>query len=130
VTDLDVAASGQQHRAIDHRAELAHVARPRVALEDGEHVRRQALAPGRGEEPQRERPDELRALPQRRDEQRDAVEPEEQVAPERLARDLGGQVAVRRGHEPHVDGDRPRRAEPQHLAPLDRAQELGLERDR
>jgi hypothetical protein len=35
-----------------------------------------------------------------------------------------------RRHEPDVDRDRPRPADPEHLAGLDRAQELGLQRER
>ena len=82
------------------------------------------------EESRGESRDPMAALAQRRDRQRDAVEPEVQIVAEPLRRDLGGQIAIGRRDEPHVDLDRTDRADAQHLARLDRAEELRLRRER
>src|SRR6266568_2330962 len=85
------------------------------------HLRRGAL-----EEQARQPVDLADALAQRRDDQRDAVQPEVEIAAEGAAGDLGLEVAVGGRDEAHVDGARPEPADAQHLPGLDDAQELGL----
>src|SRR6185312_10976150 len=95
-------------------------------------ARRDAAALGArvAHELQRQRHDLAGALAQRRDHERDAVEPIVEILTERAARHLGVEVAVGRGDEAHVDRQRRQAADAQHLALLDDAQELDLDRQR
>jgi hypothetical protein len=66
------------------------------------------------------------ALAQRRQRERDAVQPVVEVLPEAALGALRPQVLVGRRHHADVDLDRTRAAHPEELARLDRAQELRL----
>src|SRR5207302_2619373 len=74
-----------------------------------------------------ERRDVLRALPQRRDRDREDVQPVVEVASEGPGRDHLLEVAVRRGDDAHVDLLRARTPEALELLLLQHAQELWLE---
>ena len=79
---------------------------------------------------QRERADVFAPLGQRRQADRDHVEPVEQVTPEVAARHLDRQVAVRRRDQPHVHRQLALAAEPHDRALLQGAQQLGLHQQR
>ena len=136
VVDGDRAAFGQHHRALHHVAQLADVAGPLVAAKPlpdaGVDLGRRRAHPVRREigEPARERLDLRRPLAQRRDLDRDAVEAEVEIAPERALVDRGFQVTVGGGQHANVDRARLRAAEPEHLPLLQHAQQLDLDRDR
>ena len=70
--------------------------------------------------------DVLPALAQRRQVDRDRVEPEEEILAEPAGGDLRRKVGVGGGDEPHVGPDRPRGADPLELAGLERPQDLRL----
>ena len=90
-----------------------------------------ALAACRCDEVLDEQRDVLRPLAQRRQRDRDDVEPVVQVLPEPAVRDELPQVAVGRGDDAHVDLDRLRvRPSALELALLQHAQQLGLELER
>jgi hypothetical protein len=86
-------------------------------------------AVGRMAQQQREgeRGDVRRPLAQRDEAHRENVEAIIEVGAEAAFLDLERQVAVGRGDDPHVDLDRPGRADRDHLAFLQRAQQLGLQ---
>jgi hypothetical protein len=136
VLGADRAAVGEQQRALDHVAQLANVARPAVGLQAGQRGRGDARRrPARARRCRSGQllgqPDDAgRALAQGRDGERDDREPVIEVEPEGAARDVGAEVAVGGGQEADIDRDRPGAADVQHLARLDRAQELGLQRRR
>src|SRR4051812_40412710 len=100
----DDIARAEHDRALDGVAELADVAGPIVRLEEVERFAREPrhagaprTLPGLLHE-QTGQPLDLRdTLAQRGNRQRDAVQTEEQVLPERSPRDLGLEVAVGRG---------------------------------
>src|SRR5216684_2448769 len=72
-------------------------------------------------------PGQLReALPQRRNHQRDPVQPEEEVLAKGPPSQLRFQIAVGRSDEAHVDAPRLDAPHPQHLLPFENAQELDL----
>ena len=79
------------------------------------------------EEMLRQRQDVFAALAQRRDPERNHAQPEVQVRAEFAGRDFAPQLAIGRRHDAHVDLARLRRADSQHLAVLEHAQQLGLE---
>ena len=115
--------------------ELAHVAGPRVRLHrlherrldlDLPHPVAIGVLP---HERADERRDVLDPLAQRRDADRDDVEPVVEVLAEAARLHVGREVAVRRGDEPHVDRLRAP-ADLLHFARLERAQDLGLDRQR
>src|SRR3954454_7532689 len=68
----------------------------------------------------------LLTLAEGRQLQLDRVEPEQEIAPERAARDLGGEVGVRRRDQAHVDLQCSRRADALELAVFEHAQQLRL----
>ena len=74
----------------------------------------------------RQRGNVLDPLAQRRDRDRKDVEAIVQIAPERSVLDHVLEIAVRGGHDPHVDALGPRAAEAFELALLQHAQQLGL----
>jgi hypothetical protein len=74
--------------------------------------------------------DVVQAVAQRRHLDVHDVQPVEEVVAEPAGTHLGGQVAVRRRDHADVDGDREARADRRHLALLDGAQELRLQRER
>src|SRR5580704_9896408 len=79
------------------------------------------------EEVLRQRQDVFAAFAQRRDLERDYAQAEIQVSAEFAGRNFAPQLAIGRRHDAHVDLARLRRADSQHLAVLEHAQQLGLE---
>src|SRR5690606_27987206 len=77
-----------------------------------------------------EQRDVIVAIAERRQVQRDDVQPVVQVAAERAATDLLVEIAIRRRDDAHVDVDGLRRADGYDLALLQRAQQLHLQRGR
>lgn len=74
-----------------------------------------------------QRQDIAAALAQRRQLDGRHVQAVEQVLAEVSGDHRVSQVDVGRRHQPHVDGDRPARTEPHHLAFLQHAQQLDLD---
>ena len=70
------------------------------------------------------------ALAQRRQHERDDVQPVEEILAERAGPGRRLQVAVRRGNQPEVHPHRPRAADALELPLLQRAQQLRLQRER
>ncbi len=133
---LDDGAVAHHDGALDGVLELAHVARPRVVAEHVEGAARdapRALAVLGGvllDEVLRERRDVAAPVAQRRERDREDVEPVVQVFAEAAARDRGDHVLVRRGDEAHVRLQRLGAAESLELARLQDAQQLDLRRQR
>src|SRR5262249_7184979 len=129
--------AAEEHRALHRVAELADIARPAMApelvddLRRHERHRRATIALARVEdEAGRERLDLLDSIAQRRDRDRQAVETEEQIASERPALALSREIAVRRGEDPHIDLAGHQAAQRQPLALLEAPQQLHLDRER
>jgi hypothetical protein len=136
ILDREGAVAGEDHRALGGVAKRADVARPVIGLERGEHVGRH-LARGLAVFLRIERDimvDEqghvLAPLAQRRQLDLDRVEPEQQVLAEQalVAEPVGREVGG--GDDPDVDRHRPVGADRDHLALLERGQQLGLEVER
>ncbi len=102
-------------------------------MEEPEHEReahRHILAAVSHEHGTREQEDVLLALPERREGDRELVEPRVQVAAEGARGLLRHEIAVRRAHDPHIDGLGGRRADRHDLAGLQDPQELRLRLER
>jgi len=106
--------------------------RPEAARRPRENRRHRSLGQlgGPRHEPSRERFELIEALAQRRDDDGDAAQPEIKVLTEPIRVDIGRQIAVRGGHDAHVDGTRLQPADPGDLLLLENAQELRLEPER
>ncbi len=123
----------EHHRALDDVLELADVARPVVGEQRVERARREAadlLAVRLGvlvDEVRHQGGDVALARAQRRQGHRHDVQPVVEVLAELAALHLGGEVAVRRRDEPHVDLDGLHPAHPLELLLLEDAEELDLE---
>ena len=121
--------------ALDHVLELAHVARPGVALQAGERLVREAVEVPvvlGGVHPQEvlgQHRHVFPALAQGRRGDRDDVEPVVEVLPEALLAHEHGQVLVGGGDDPHVDAEGLGPPHPLELALLEHPEDLGL-RDR
>ena len=108
VARLEPVAVREQHRPFDDVTELAHVARPAVLLQDCEAA---GVAPSTRlrnsvepiDEVLDEQRDILRVRPERRDRDRQDVQPVEQVGPEARLCDFRVEVAVGRGDDPDID---------------------------
>ena len=128
-----VRSVGQDDRALDDVAQLAHVSRPGIALQlaDGLLGNRLDGLPERpGElvhEFPRERRDVLDPFAQRRHDDGEDVEPVEQILAERLVLDGFFEIAVGGGDDPHVDLDRLRAAEALDDTFLKDAEQLDLD---
>ena len=70
--------------------------------------------------------DVLAAVTQRREMNRDHVEPVIQILAEPFGGDLSQEILVGRGYQPGLKRDGPGRADGQHILVLDRPQQLGL----
>ena len=128
-----IVGTGERDRARDHVAELANVAGPVVVLEPRERPPAHLGGPSRLARALEEAAHELAhvtgALTQRRDVDLDDREPVVQVAAEPATRDLGEHIAVGGRDDAHVVALGLARAERNHLAGLEHAQELRLQRD-
>lgn len=129
---LDPLAVTQQHRALDHVGELAHVSGPAVDLEASHRfvVDAWGIAPlGLGvpcEEASRERWDVVGSLAQRRQLDLEDLDPEEEVLAEPAGADLRPQGSVGRGDQPEVHGNRAVGPQWEHLAVLQHSEQLHL----
>ncbi len=109
---------------LDGKEELPDVPGPAP----GEERRPGVGGDGRAaERPLEEDPQVPRPLPQRRKDDRDPGDAVEEVGAEAAFPGEPGEVPVRGGDEPQVDGARPRLAESPDLAFLKNAQELRLD---
>src|SRR5581483_551642 len=135
VVDADRVGNREREGALDRVLELADVARPGVG---GEPRHRLGRDPLRGDlvltaEPIEEVRDQARHVvrsgPERGHLDVDDVQAVEEVQAEPPAARLRLEVAVRRGDQADVDRDGEARAERRHLALLDGAQELRLQRE-
>ena len=134
-------ASGSAKRSATRSSDvlqLADVPGPGVAAEPREdRAERAALRLGRAvpeegalEQLLGDERDVLAPLPQRRDVDRQDVEPEVEILAELAAADALAELAVRRREDAHVDRRRDVAAEPQDLPLLEDAQQPALERER
>ena len=120
------------HGALDHVLELAHVSRPRVRLEQLERLRVDAadrladLAGAAPHEVLREEPDVSGALAQRRHLEREDGESIVEVAAEAALCNCLEEIAVRGRDDTHVGRQRDRAADPFELALLEHAQQEHL----
>ena len=126
---------GQQDRAADDIFQLADIAGPVMRLQQRQRIAADpaGLAGSRGmaqQHPEGERGNITRPIAQRRQGQGEDIEAIEQVFAEPPGLDLGCQMAVGAGDHPHIDTDRAGRAQRQHLAFLQGAQQLGLQGQR
>ena len=125
-------ALAERERGFDHRGELAHVARPVVALEARHRARRDAVdaATAAGVEHVDELLDEQRdvaaARPERRQVQRDDAKLVGEVGAEATARDLVVERGARRGDHADVDRLRRRSVERRDHAGVEGAEQAGL----
>ena len=122
----------EDDRALDHVAQLAHVAGVVVGEQQPLGLGRELggrLAHAGGEarqEVRRQRQDVLAALAQRRHADVEDVEAVVEVEAERAALDLVGQVLVGRRDDAHVDREIARAAEPPEGHLLEHLEQLGL----
>ena len=132
VLGADRRAAREDHRALDDVLDLAHVARPVVLAQllhavGCEARRRHAhLARELRDEVVRERPEVVEAIAQRRQVDREHVEPVVEVLAELALLDHLLEVAVRRRHEANVDLHGLVAADALELALLQRAEQLDL----
>src|SRR6059058_3372760 len=122
-----------QDEPVDLVLQLAHVAGPRVALEEPERARVEAaellrlLGADPLEQVQREEPDVCAALAQRREPDREDAQPVVEVRAEAAFAGRLPEVAVARRDHAHVDLPPAVAAHRPHLAVLQHAQELRLD---
>ncbi len=127
-------AVAHEHRALDDVLQLAHVARPVVGREHVDGRRRDAadvlamLGREALEEMIGKKQHVRLPLTKRRDEDREHVQPVEEVLAERAVRDRLFHVLVRRGNEPDVHFDGLGAAQALELALLEHAEQLHLRR--
>jgi len=133
VVAVDDAVGGQEHRVLDAVLQLADVSRPVIREE---HVDRRGADPphlfahvGRvlGHEMVGQQEDVVFALPQRRQEDGEDVDPVEEIEPEGLVLDQRFQVPVRGGDHADVRGQGLVAADPLALAFLQDPQEFDLD---
>src|SRR5205814_2092406 len=135
VGDADLAFAFQHREPLHEVLELADIAWPGVPLErldpvGGETERSLLAAVVARQEVGREQRNVAAALSKGRNDERDDVEPVEQVTAERSVRDRRLQVLVRRRDEAEVDGFRLAPAHRLDLALLQDAEQLALQRQR
>ncbi len=133
---LQLVTSGQNDGAFDQVLQLANVARPRISHQRLHRRRRHARdrpvhAPGTlvGEIRDQQR-NVLGPVTQRRDLDREDVEPVEQIRAKPLRVDHFLKIDVRRGHQARVGAERARVAEPFEFTLLQHTEQLGLQFER
>ena len=125
-------AGREDDRSLDQVLELADVPGPCVVAQRVQGLGRNRLdlpLHPRGEAPDEvpdQRLDVLRALPQRRDADREDVQAIIEVITEAVLFDHLGEVSVRRRHQTDVDFDRPSSADAHELLILENPEELRL----
>ena len=137
VEDIDRLVARQRDGTMQQVLQLAHVARERIAHQVHQRVAREArrrrhvgVARDALEHAFADLLQVLEPLAQRRHADLDDVEPVVQVLPELAGQHLGAEVLVGRTQQPHVDRLLADGAHRPHRALLDRAQQLGLHRQR
>ena len=126
---IDRVALGHREGVLDRVLELAHVAWPAVALERSDRAGGELpVGSETFEEMMREQPDVFSSFAERRQRDRYDRDAVVEVFAEISALHFLGEVAIRRGHDPHIDGDRRRRPDAFERALLQRAQQLHLHR--
>ena len=131
VTGLHQRLRCQQHQPLDHVAQLAHIAWPRVLLQQRVRLGREVHVAlvglvGTVQKMQRQRVHVFTPLAQAGQAYGHHVEPVEQILPEAASLHLAGQVTVGGGHQPHINAHLARAAQAHQRALLQRAQQLGL----
>ncbi|CAG9202602.1 hypothetical protein PSP6_210220 [Paraburkholderia tropica] len=133
VLGADQIAARHQQREVNDVFEFADIAGPRIGQQSlhrvlGEHrLRAFELRAVARAEMLGEQHDVLRSFAQRRQAHTRQIDPVEQIHAE-IAGDHGTlQIDIGRGHNPHVDAPRARRAHARHLALLQYAQQFRLE---
>ena len=133
---LDRVAVAQNHCPLDAVLQLADVSRPGVGIElikrrDGQHERFLVqIAAETIDKVPGQNHDVLRAFAQRRNLNREDRQPEKEIFAELPLGHPLLQIAVRRGHDAHVDDQRLRAADPFEPLLFQRAQNLGLQGQR
>ena len=122
----------QNGRAFDDVLELSHVPRPPVQAECGKRVGGQHLrfligTSVVGQKVECDRFDIIDAVPQRREHEREDVQPVVQILPEFTAGDHLLEERARRRDDATFDRDLGHAAEPPDTPRLERAEQLGLE---
>ena len=123
-------AGMENEQLADQLDQLAHVERPVVDAQALDHValdRRRAAAGQLAQQVRKQMRHILFALPQRRQPDRDAVEPCQQIGAKTALLDRVHERLLAGHHDAHVDGHRPGLAQGLHLAFLQNAQQLGLQ---
>ena len=125
-------AFGENRRPLDAVLQLADVAGPRVREQLLFGCRRERerplvqLAAEAIDEVSRQGGDVLGALAQRRNHNRKHRQAEKEILAVMAGRDRRFEVAIRRGHDAHVDFERQRAADALELFLLERAEDLRL----
>ena len=133
---VEPAVAAEQDRALDGVRELPHVSRPVVAARGlqklgRQHRGRHAVAPcGQRREVLEQRREILEALAQRRDVQREHLQPEVEVGAELAPGHHFVQVPVGGGDEPRGDAPGPGAPDAPHLAALQHRKQPRLEIER
>src|SRR4051794_7223535 len=134
--DRETAAAGHDERAIDHVAQLADVARPLVLLQRFDEVRFDRLhlllfrLVQLLQEEVREERDVFETLAQRRDLDREDIQPVVEILAHLAVDDRLLRIAIRRGDDARFDVDLLVAADAPELAFFEHAQQLDLELDR
>ena len=132
----DGVALGEDHRALDAVLQLAHVSRPAIRHQGFQGRRRQRqrlllhVAAEAIDEVARQQGNIAGTIAQRRNRDREDRQPEEEILAEPPRGHGGTQTLVRRRHQPHVDLHRRRSADALEAPLFERAQDLGLQRER
>ena len=124
VRGFDAFMRRQQCRALQHVAQLAHVARPGVRQQRALGLRRQRASPR--QEMARQRQDVVGSRGERRQRQLDRVEAVVQVLAELSGADHRLKVGVGRADDAHLDGALAVGAQPLEASGLQHAQQLHL----
>ena len=127
-------AAGEDHGALEHVAQLPHVAEPLRRQQPVERLRaaftrrpRQLGAQVRDQAGHEREPVGPGPLPQRRQPQRHHTQPVQQILAEPAGPHFDFEVVARRRDHPHVERDFARPARPPKFFRLDDVQQLGLE---
>ena len=136
ITRIEAVAVGEQHRAFDHVAELAHVARPSVGLQECVGGRRRSEHPlpelgiERVDEVLHEERHIVDVRPQGRDDDGQHVQPEEEIGAEVVFLDFLLEIPVGGRNHPDIDADIRRAADALEALFLEESQQLRLQRGR
>src|SRR5712691_4693664 len=136
MSNLDLATRGQHHRALDDVLELAQIAGPRIALEEVERFRGEAvhalvdLGLGLAKEMMGEHGNVLGPVAQRRKGDGERVEAVEEILPELADGERLLEITIGGGDDAHPNLARDHVPHGLDLARLQHAEELGLHLER